>query len=138
MEEDTIRIDVSHHDDGVVMMVQGEIDMVSVPVLRAAMNEFSLDQHEIVDCAGVQFIDSTGLNLIVTQALHREERGGSLRLRRMSFPVLHVVEITGLIQLVELDDDHVARKALELGQPSPAAIQSPDSISGKLTAPQYS
>ena len=94
---------VSRHDDLVVVTVAGEIDLGTAPVLRSALDQLTPGQHVVVDCAGVQFIDSTGLHLIVTQSQRMSEAGGSLRLRHTSFPVRHVVEITGLIQLFEND-----------------------------------
>lgn len=95
---------VTRRDDTVVVTVSGEIDLGTASVLSAALDQLAPDQDVVVDCAAVEFIDSTGLHLIVTQSQRMSDAGGSLRLRHTSFPVRHVVEITGLIQLFETDE----------------------------------
>jgi anti-sigma B factor antagonist len=103
VHDQTLGVEVVHRDDVVVVTVTGEIDLDTAPVLQAVLDNLAPDRHVIVDCADVHFIDSTGLQLIVSQLKRMSEAGGSLRLRHTSFPVRHVVEITGLIQLFEID-----------------------------------
>jgi anti-sigma B factor antagonist len=96
-------VDVSDVEGFVVVTVTGEVDLDSAPLLQAALDPVAADREVILDCAALHFMDSTGLQLIVTQAQRLTAGGGSLKLRHTSFPVRHVVEITGMIQLFELD-----------------------------------
>jgi anti-anti-sigma factor len=104
MEIDDFKIEVSYFAAYVVLAVHGELDMVSVPILQSALDAHRLQTHIVIDCHGVSFIDSSGLHLIVSQALHRQQSGGSLRLRNCMFPVRHLIDLTGLIHLFEVDD----------------------------------
>ena len=103
VHDQTISVDITHRDGIVIVTVTGEIDLDTAPVVRAVLDNVALDQHIVMDCAGVSFIDSTGLQLIIAQFQRMSDAGGSLRLRHTSFPVRHVIEITGLIQLFEID-----------------------------------
>jgi anti-anti-sigma factor len=104
MEIDDFKVEVSYSATHVLFALHGELDMVSRPILQSALDAYPPQEHVVVDCLGVSFIDSSGLHLIVSQALHRQESGGSLRLRNCMFPVRQVIELTGLIHLFEVDD----------------------------------
>lgn len=87
-----------------MVAVQGDIDLVSRSVLQTALDELGPTTHVILDCARTSFIDSSGINLLIEESHRRELSGGSLRLRNSEFPVRQVVELTGLINLFELDN----------------------------------
>jgi anti-anti-sigma factor len=104
MPQDTFSVDIARNGGVVVVRVRGELDLVSVPELQLALDGVDGGEHVVIDFGGVSFMDSTGLNLIVQQWNRMESSGGSLRLRHVAFPVRHVVEMTGLIQLLQPDD----------------------------------
>ncbi len=104
MEIDDFGVEVSYFDGVVVLAVQGDIDLVSRPVLQTALDEFGPATHVILDCVRASFIDSSGINLLIEESHRRELSGGSLRVRNSVFPVRQVVELTGLINLFELDN----------------------------------
>ena len=101
MADKPIRIERTQLPGAVVLLVDGELDILSSPTLRAAIEEFGAGDHIVIDSAGIEFIDSTGLNMIVVQAKRLLEVGGSLRLRNASPAVRQVLELSGLIRLVE-------------------------------------
>lgn len=81
-----------------VVAVSGELDMSTAPALSQSLDGV-LDQHPqdvTLDLAGVDFIDSTGLTLLVrtSNALQRHE--GALHLTSPTPPVRRVLEIVGL------------------------------------------
>ena len=100
MEYDDFAVDVSYVDDMLVMAVRGELDVVSGPLLRAEFERHGAEEHVVVDCSGMLFIDSSGLELLISQAHRRELSGGSLRLRNCLLPVRQVMELIGLIYLL--------------------------------------
>ena len=51
---------------------------------------------DVVDLAGVSFIDSSGLRVLVQDHQTRTEAGESLRLRAPSAAVQRLLEISGL------------------------------------------
>lgn len=83
------------------MIVDGELDLATVPVLQGKFDEIGIDRHVIVDCAGIEFMDSTGLNQLVTRAKAMRQAGGSLRLRHVSEAVHRILKLSGLIGLIE-------------------------------------
>jgi anti-anti-sigma factor len=104
VQTDDFGVEVSNLDGLVVLAVHGDIDLVSCPVLQTALDEFGPTTHVILDCARASFIDSAGISLLVEESQRRELSGGSLRLRNSEFPVRQVVELTGLIDLFEVDN----------------------------------
>ena len=104
MQIDDFGVEVSNLDGLVVLAVQGDIDLVSCPVLQTEFDEFGPTTHVILDCARASFIDSAGVSLLIEESQRRDLSGGSLRLRNSEFPVRQVIELTGLIDLFELDN----------------------------------
>ncbi len=104
MEIEVFKIEVSYPADCVVLAIHGELDMVTGPILQSALNDHRPHERVVLDCRGVSFIDSSGLQLIVTEALDRQRSRGSLLLRNCTFPVRHLIDLTGLIDLFEIDD----------------------------------
>ncbi|MEY2522363.1 MAG: anti-sigma factor antagonist [Ilumatobacteraceae bacterium] len=103
MQIDGFGVEVSNLDGLVVLAVHGDIDLVSCPVLQTAFEKFGPTTEVVLDCARATFIDSAGISLLIEESQRRELSGGSLRLRNSEFPVRQVVELTGLIDLFELD-----------------------------------
>jgi anti-sigma B factor antagonist len=91
-------IDVSNDDGLAVIKVEGEIDIASSPALGAALDHVDADRHVVLDLGGVDFMDSSGLKVLIGQTVRRGEAGGSLYVRNASSAVRRVVEITGLNQ----------------------------------------
>ncbi|MGZ7086436.1 MAG: STAS domain-containing protein [Ilumatobacteraceae bacterium] len=104
MEIDDFNVEVSYVAGCVVVVARGELDVVSGPILQSALDAQPPHVHVVIDCLGVSFIDSSSLQLIVSQALVRQQSGGSLRLRNCMFPVRQLIDLTGLIHLFEVDD----------------------------------
>ena len=85
-----------------VVAVWGELDMSTVPELSASLAEV-LDQHPhdlTLDLAGVEFIDSTGLTLLVRASKQLKEHEGTFHLTHPRPPIRRVLEIVGLDGLV--------------------------------------
>lgn len=93
------RLDSHLADDGVLVLV-GEIDTYTAPELQDALT--ALPDTCIVDLAGVSFIDSSGLRVIVEAHGQRRERGGGMTLRSPSPSVERLLEISGVAGHVEV------------------------------------
>jgi anti-anti-sigma factor len=90
-----ISVEVSTVDGVTVVVLVGDLDAASAPVLEHEMGQLD-GQLVLVDCAGVTFIDSSGLSAILRQQLRLEMKGGRLRLRAPSAAVRHVLSLTGM------------------------------------------
>ena len=87
------RLELSIDTDG-TLVLQGEIDSYTAPDLAERL---AADPPvEIIDVAGVTFIDSSGLRVIVEAHQSRATAGSRLVLRAPSAAVQRLLEISGL------------------------------------------
>ena len=78
-------------DDGSLVLV-GELDMATVPVLRAALHA-AVDAGAgrlVIEMSGVAFMDSSGLRELIS--FHRD--AGAFTLRNPSPSVVRILELT--------------------------------------------
>ena len=81
-----------------VVHLQGEVDLASAPQVRRGIHELiDRGHHRIaVDLAGVDFMDSTGLGVLIGSLKRLREAGGAMVLAGIRPAVARVFEITGL------------------------------------------
>ncbi|MCX5397434.1 STAS domain-containing protein [Streptomyces sp. NBC_00102] len=75
----------------------GELDHHTADLLREPL-ENAVENGRVrlvVDCSGLEFCDSTGLNVLLGARLRAEEAGGEVHLAGMLPVVARVFEITG-------------------------------------------
>ena len=82
--------------------MSGDLDLFNVDVLRDALMP---ERHGtlVLDLSGVEFIDDSGLGLLVGTYKHLRESGGTLVLRDMQEPIRRVFEVTGIEKLPGLE-----------------------------------
>jgi anti-sigma B factor antagonist len=94
------------HPPFVILAVTGEVDVATAPSLRARLLEM-ISQGKvnlIVDLEGVDFLDSTGLGVLVSTVKRVRTTGGDLALVCTRQPILKVFEITGLTTVFAIHD----------------------------------
>src|SRR5580692_2215578 len=84
--------------DCAVLRVTGEVDGYTAPVLRERIRELAAlgAVHLIADLAQVDFLDSTGLGVLVGGLKRLREDGGSLAPVVTKSSILKIFQITGL------------------------------------------
>jgi anti-sigma B factor antagonist len=95
-----INLLVESHPSGewIVVEARGEIDLYTAPKLKAELAGL-VDQDRVrivVDLAGVEFLDSTGLGVLIGSLKRCRERGGEFGLAAPKETVQKVLSITGL------------------------------------------
>jgi anti-sigma B factor antagonist len=92
------------HSPYTVLAVKGEVDVYTAPRLREKLVELvSQDKLQvIVDLEGVDFLDSTGLGVLVGGLKRLRSHDGDLGLVCSQPRVLKVFEITGLTKVFEI------------------------------------
>ena len=87
--------------DHVVLEIGGEIDVYTAPRLRERLIEMvnSGEKNVIVDLGRVEFLDSTGLGVLVGAHRRLRARDGSLNLVCPHERLLKVFRITGLAKV---------------------------------------
>ena len=100
-----LRISTRSEGAAVVVSVSGDVDVASSPILRDALDRPLAAQasHIVVDLAGLTFIDSTGLGVLVGAMKVARRYGASLRLVCTSPKILRVFDITGLTSVFPVD-----------------------------------
>ncbi len=80
------------------MDVRGEVDLYTAPSLRDRLVQLvEQGRHNlVVNMEGVEFMDSTGLGVLVAGLKRVREHDGTLALVCTREPVLRVLAITGL------------------------------------------
>ena len=88
----------------VVCRVAGEVDVFTAPQLREALvgaiEEGSRDV--VVDLQGVDFLDSTGLGVLVAGLKRVRQYGGDLSLVCTREHILKILDITGLVKVLKV------------------------------------
>lgn len=89
-----------------VLAVTGEVDVYTAPRLREKLVELvSQGKHQIVvDLEGVDFLDSTGLGVLVGGLKRLRSHEGELSLVCTRQRILKVFEITGLTKVFSIFD----------------------------------
>ena len=93
-----------------ILHVVGEVDMATGPQLRQEIvRQVSQgNSHIVVDLQNVDFIDSTGLGILVGGVKRARSNGGEFRCAGLSNTLKEVFALTGLDSVllsVELDQD---------------------------------
>ena len=102
----TFAADAGDTDGTWVLHVGGEIDVATAPQLRRELHQLA-DRGAttiVVDLAGVSFVDSSGLGVLVgmLKRVREEGRDGELVLENLREPVQKVFDITGLTQIFKI------------------------------------
>ncbi|MFI6089011.1 STAS domain-containing protein [Streptomyces sp. Je 1-332] len=90
-------VEVRAEGPSVVVTPVGELDHHTADLLREPL-EACLDDgfsRLVVDCSRLEFMDSTGLNVLLGARLKAEAAGGGVHLAGMLPVVARVFEITG-------------------------------------------
>jgi anti-sigma B factor antagonist len=101
---------VSHDEDARVVVVAGEIDMVTAPEFARALESASVGSRRVVaDLTEVGFFDSSGLAALVRA--HRALTARGIELRVVVPPsalARRVLELTRLDELLHVDESRTA------------------------------
>jgi anti-sigma B factor antagonist len=98
------RLEVTEREAWTAVSVAGEIDVATAPRFREQLIDLiSQGKHRIVvDMSWVDFIDSTGLGVLIGALKRLRSHEGELRLVIDDPRVLKVFEITGLDQVFDI------------------------------------
>jgi anti-sigma B factor antagonist len=99
-------IDVRRVDSHAVVDVKGEIDVYTAPKLREKLIELVSEgaYDVVVNLEGVDFLDSTGLGVLVGALKRVKAHDGSLALVCTQDKILKIFKITGLTKVFPIHD----------------------------------
>ncbi|MDX6723988.1 MAG: anti-sigma factor antagonist [Solirubrobacteraceae bacterium] len=96
--------------DVVVIAPQGELDISTAPILDAQLSDLcdvGFDKL-ILDLRGLEFLDSTGVHLLIRWTAWAGAREDGFRLIAGGRPVAKVLELTGIVRQLRFVDPRLA------------------------------
>lgn len=107
MDQDPpFRVERSRRGDAVVVVPAGEIDLATIDAVRAELTAARAEARRIVlDLREVEFLDSSGLRLIVEAERDAEQEGRTFVLVRPRAQVQRLLDVAGLSARLTFVDD---------------------------------
>ena len=96
-----LSLETRHEDGNTIIEVGGEIDVYTAPKLRDKITELvgNGNYHLVIDMEKVDFLDSTGLGVLVGGLKKVRAHDGSMRLICNQERLLKIFRITGLAKV---------------------------------------
>ena len=96
-----VELKVSSRTEGdrVIVALSGEIDLYTAPRLQNQLAQALNTEHAVrlvVDMSGVDFCDSTGMNVLLAAQRLAREHGGNVELSGPRPAVKKILQVTGL------------------------------------------
>jgi anti-anti-sigma factor len=91
-------VEVQRRDGVAIVQPRGELDLVTVETLRAALDGIGSAERLVLDLSGLSFMDSTGLQLLVALHQRAQRDGFQLTLVAPTAPVDRAIQLCGLDQ----------------------------------------
>ena len=91
-----------------MLSVAGEIDLYTAPRLHGELVTVLTGDEPVrlvVDMSGVEFCDSTGMNVLLAAHRRAREHGGDLELAAPRPSVRKILQVTGLESVFTVIDD---------------------------------
>jgi anti-sigma B factor antagonist len=110
-------VQVGERDGWAVVRAHGDLDLTTAPRLREHVVQIVTGGQAriILDVEGVEFVDSTGLGVLVGLLKRARSQGGDLRLVSTRPSLRKILELTALDRALPLSAD--VSTALEAGRP---------------------
>jgi anti-sigma B factor antagonist len=105
---DDLRIDSHQQADGTMVLgVCGELDLASACTMENALSRAAGAGAKVIvlDLADLEFVDSSGISVLVRAQLRATREGRRLVLRNLSVQVARVLAVSGVDATFTLDDD---------------------------------
>jgi anti-anti-sigma factor len=101
-------ISISDRDGRAVVVIRGELDLATAPDLDAALNErLDAGQDVVIDLRELEFMDSTGLRVLVAAHARVEGTEQSLQIVRPlpGAPIERILAVAGVERVLDVIDD---------------------------------
>jgi anti-anti-sigma factor len=107
-EPPPFQIEQTEAEGRTVLTLRGELDLASAPELEAATLPVVRDGgHVVIDLRGLQFIDSSGVRVLVAGHAAARRSGGGVTVVRAAAdsPVDRVIAIAGIDDALDMVDE---------------------------------
>ncbi len=101
MDGQNLSLDVRRDGEATWVRATGELDQASAPQLRDCLT--ALAGEVVLDLAALEFLDSSGLGVLIRANRELQETGGALRVRSPQPQVRRVLDITGAGEWLDVE-----------------------------------
>lgn len=99
-----MKFEIKNENEALIGVFNGRLDSAVADQLEKEMQPLmdSADKNIMLDCAGLEYISSSGLRLFLTLRKEVAKRGGTLTLCHINDDIRSVFTITGFFKLFEI------------------------------------
>ena len=96
---------IKHNEnEKVIISASGRIDTNTAPAFEAEIKECIAECSELVlDFAGVEYISSAGLRVLLTTHKTMFKKGGSLKIINVAGEIMDIFDITGFSTVLNIE-----------------------------------
>lgn len=86
--------------------LSGEIDIYNAEDLKQDLHALIEEQKGdvVIDCKGLQYIDSTGLGVLVSALKVVKDYNGTVKLTSLKSHIAKIFKLTGLTKIMEIEE----------------------------------
>jgi len=102
-----LRIQTARVGTRIELSLAGELDLVSAPQLESELMAVESPEagEVLIDLAEIEFVDSTGLRVLLGAAKHADATGHKLLVRHVGGQARRLFEIAGVMDQFSFEDD---------------------------------
>ena len=101
-----MKIEVSTNEGTCILFPEGWVDSTNATELEQSVNAYVDDYGTLIlDLAGVDYISSAGLRVIVAAHKEMADRGGKFVLRNLNRNVSDIIRLTGFDRKLNIEKD---------------------------------
>lgn len=106
--------EVERSADKLAIVLRGEIDHHSAVSVRGEIDALIYEErprHVALDMSGIDFMDSSGLGLIMGRYALMQKIGGELTLSSPNERILKILRLAGLERIIKIEDGEKNEKS---------------------------
>ncbi len=98
-----MNIEIKDQDSQVNVVVNGDIEMMTIKEFKEKLLNIgqTVDKDIELDLANVEYIDSSGIGVLVSLLKLQKKKGKTLKIRKMSSKVMNVLKLSSLSDMFE-------------------------------------
>jgi anti-sigma B factor antagonist len=93
-----MEIKVLRDSDPVTLSITGDIEIMSIKNLKESLSDIGQNENKdiVLDLSGVNYIDSSGVGVLISLLKLQKNKGKSLVINKISPKVLNVLKLSSL------------------------------------------
>jgi anti-sigma B factor antagonist len=98
-----MNIEIKDQDGQVNVVVNGDIEMMTIKEFKEKLLNIgqTADKDIELDLSNVEYIDSSGIGVLVSLLKLQKKKGKTLKIRKMSSKVMNVLKLSSLSDMFE-------------------------------------